>query len=140
MTDTSFEGDMNVAPSIGTLMLIDDNKIDQLIYKRIIDRSDNVGETLSFLLAQDALDYLKSGAQPQPDLILLDINMPRMNGFEFLEAATDQLGPDFCPVIVMLTTSLDPRDQQRAGNFAAIKRFLNKPLTQELLTEIARIR
>ena len=124
-------------PKIGTIMVVDDNQIDQMMYKRIIDRSGLVGHTLSFPLAEDALEYLKSDALPQPDLILLDINMPRMDGFEFLEAATAQLGPNFCTVVVMLTTSLDPRDEQRAKQIAAVKRFLNKPLTEALLEDIA---
>ena len=122
---------------IETLMVIDDDHVDQILYARIAERAGVVGKLLPFFLAQDALDYLVAGTDPQPDLILLDINMPVMDGFEFLDAATAQLGEDFCPIVIMLTTSIDPRDKSRAEALAVVKDFLNKPLTEQILRELA---
>lgn len=128
---------MTDAPRIQTLMLIEDNNIDQMMYKRIIDRSGMVGTLQQYFYADEALEYLKSTKEPKPDLILLDINLPRMDGFEFLNAATGELGEEFCPVVVMLTTSLDPNDMTRAKQHASVKEFINKPLTLELMRHLS---
>ena len=125
------------APLIPRLMLIDDSEIDQMIYARIARRSGLVGELLQFHDGTPALSYLCDTANPRPDLILLDVNMPRMNGFEFLEAATQTPGLVLSPVVVMLTTSLNPRDRQRAESFAVVRDFLNKPLTVAHLQSLA---
>ncbi|WP_370401224.1 response regulator [Sulfitobacter sp. JB4-11] len=118
-------------------MMIDDNEIDQMMYRRVMKRSDMVDEVIGFLWARDALDYLLDPDNPPVDLILLDVNMPRMDGFEFLQAASEAVGPDFAPVVVMLTTSLNPRDYDRAMQFDAVREFLNKPLCLEHLAHLA---
>lgn len=125
--------------TISTLMMIDDNVIDQQMYKRIVTKSGAVGRLLQFYMAQDALDHLADASLPQPDLILLDINMPGMDGFEFLDRFEQNFGPDRCKVIVMLTTSLDPKDEERVKDYKTVKRFLNKPLTIALMQELTQI-
>ncbi|MEP5727800.1 MAG: response regulator [Sulfitobacter sp.] len=127
------------AISIGMLMIIDDSEIDQMIYRRITEKSGLVGNLHQFLDAEKALEFLQDPGKPKPDLILLDINMPRMNGFEFLEAATNKLGVDLCPVIVMLTTSLNPKDEERAKGFEIVRDFLNKPLTKKQLAMLSEL-
>lgn len=115
---------------IKTVMLVDDEEIDQKTYQRVLNRSGIVGDILVFTYATDALEYLKSNPEKTVDVIFLDINMPRMNGFEFLEAATEELGEAFARmVIVMLTTSIDPRDRKRAEDNPLVRDFLDKPLT-----------
>ena len=121
---------------IGTLMMIDDNAIDQMLYKRIVKRSGVAEKVISFNLAEDALAHLQANLDNLPDMILLDINMPRMDGFEFLEAANHTFGAQFSVVVVMLTTSLDPRDMERARSFDAVKRYIDKPLTVEQLNDL----
>ncbi|MEP5728361.1 MAG: response regulator [Sulfitobacter sp.] len=123
---------------IKNAMIIDDEVFDQRIYKRIIARSGLVENLHSFLAADLALDYLSGHPDMVVDAIFLDINMPRMNGFEFLDQATAMLGPNFAKVcIVMLTTSLDPKDMQRAKEFEVVKEFLNKPLTTDHVAHVA---
>ena len=129
--------DCNTYP-IGRLLLIDDNDVDQMMYKRIIQRSGLVGETISFLYADEALEYLKREDCPHVDAVLLDVMMPRMDGFEFLEAVNTELGDSFNGiVVVMLTTSLNPDDRARAESFDSVRDFLNKPLTVQHLESIA---
>lgn len=122
---------------IARLMLVDNNAYDQRMYARIIQRSGLVDSFTQFTDAQRAADALLDPAQPMPNLILLDVNMPGMDGFEFLDAVTGTLGDEMCPVIVMLTTSLNPADERRARAFAAVHDFLNKPLTPALLDHIS---
>ena len=125
---------------IGSIFLIDDNTIDQKLYKRIIDRSGMVGAFTGFLSAEEALEHLRRSDHPAADAILLDINMPRMDGFEFLEAATAELGDQFAKMVVMmLTTSIDPRDEERARQYSVVKDYCNKPLTLEYLKTLAEI-
>lgn len=124
--------------SIPTIMLIDDEAFDQKMYQRVIQRSGIVGKTLSFLYADEALAFLMQPGREPVDVILLDINMPRMNGFEFLAAATAQCGPGLARiVVVMLTTSLEPSDREKAKGFSVVRAFINKPLTVRHLTDIA---
>jgi CheY-like chemotaxis protein len=123
---------------INTVMLVDDEEIDQKTYQRVLKRSGIVGEILVFTYATDALEYLKSNPEQTVDVIFLDINMPRMNGFEFLEAATAELGEAFARmVIVMLTTSIDPKDRKRAEDNPLVRDFLDKPLTVEQVESVA---
>ena len=123
------------SPPIGTVMLIDDEEVDQMLYSRIVERSKHADDIISFLDAEKALDYLASEDQPRPDLILLDINMPNMNGFDFLDRLDERTGDDVAPVIFLLTTSFDPRDRARAGEYGLVRGFVQKPLTDVKLAE-----
>ena len=122
------------------VMLIDDELFDQMAYRRVIEKSGIVGDAVMFQSAEDALAHLCEVTTQRYDAIFLDINMPRMNGFEFLESAHDCLGHDFAAaVIIMLTTSLDPRDRERAAQFKVVRRFIAKPLTVEHVNEVAEL-
>lgn len=125
---------------LGRIMLVDDDTFDIMMYKRIIARSGLVDEIVSFASAEEALAYLLDPESPGVELILLDINMPIMTGFDFMEAASKALGPDFgIPVVMMLTTSISERDRDRAATFSPIKAYLNKPLDPEHLANAAEI-
>ncbi|MEP4198242.1 MAG: response regulator [Aliishimia sp.] len=124
---------------LGTVMIIDDEDIDQRQYLRILQRSGMTEDILQFAYADDALQWLETHRARRIDLILLDINMPRMNGFQFLDAL-DALD-DFpnVNIIMMLTTSLAPQDQEKANAHKFVKGFLSKPLIQDHLVHAARL-
>lgn len=121
-------------PPLDTVLLVDDDKVTNLMHTRIIRRS-ALANTVD--VATDgvaALDYLQTrlaAGQGCPDLILLDINMPRMNGFEFLENYTALPEENRCPdtLIVMLSTSVLEADRDRAEAHPDVHAFLDKPLT-----------
>lgn len=125
---------------IQNVMLIDDNEIDQEVYKRIIDRSGMVANLIQMEAADVALQHLLSPDCPQIDAIILDLRMPRMDGFEFLDALEGEVDTGKVgAVIVMLTTSLDQDDQARAESHPLIAAFWNKPLEKGHLIELCAI-
>ncbi|MDP2092999.1 MAG: response regulator [Hydrogenophaga sp.] len=95
----------------------------------MLERCDQHYEVVEYDSAPEALQYLQSHPAHGISVILLDINMPGMNGFEFLEtyetlAATKQAEA----VVVMLTSSPDPRDRDRAASFASVRGYITKPI------------
>ncbi|KIC18819.1 response regulator [Leisingera sp. ANG-Vp] len=121
-------------------ILIDDEEIDQRQYLRTIKKSGLVEEVLVFTFADEALEHLKANPELEVDIIFLDINMPRMDGFEFLEAATQEIGGGFAKnVVIMLTTSLNPDDRERAKRFGVVKEFFNKPLSVEHIEQVVKL-
>lgn len=116
------------------LMLVDDDLQDHMIYQRLIKRSVAPVNPFFFDGAQKALEFLKNPQRPPVDLIFLDINMPGMDGFEFLDAAAQD--PNVwsdSPVVIMLSTSARPEDQQHARQFAVVKDYMIKPMTLDHL-------
>lgn len=123
---------------IGLLISIDDTAFDQMMNERIVKRSGLVHDFRTFLDPAEALDFLRQPDRPPVDAILLDINMPKMDGFEFLDVAKCGFGPDFAKVvIVMLTTSLSPLNVDRAKTYDLIRAYFNKPLANSQLQWIA---
>ncbi len=118
-------------------MLVDDNHEDNWYHQIIIEEM-NITERIEVALdGAEALEFLKKESQIIPDLIFLDINMPKINGWEFLEQYKD-LSPHqkVKIIVVMLTTSYNPKDLERAKQIEEVAGFNVKPLTHELLTEI----
>ena len=125
---------------IGKVILIDDDVVDHKLCERLVRRSGMVETFLGFLSAEEALGYLATQDMPATDAIFLDINMPRMNGFEFLEAATERLGENFARMVVfMLTTSLNPVDMARAQSYPVVKEYVSKPLALEDLERLSAV-
>ena len=111
------------------VLVVDDSDPD-LLYAKIILQAAKVAErVLPFETAVDALAYLQRPAGHQADVILLDINMPEMNGFEFLEAYQKLHESHRArAVVVMLTSSPDPHDRARAMAFGCVKGYVVKPI------------
>jgi CheY-like chemotaxis protein len=123
---------------INCILLVDDNPADNE-YHSIMIREADVCENIQIATdGEKALAYIKRsgepGGPPKPDIIYLDINMPRMNGFEFLDEYSkldERLKSK--GVIIMLTTSLNPDDYKKASSYKEVARFENKPLSVEMI-------
>lgn len=118
------------------VMLIDDNEPTNFIHKIIVKKVKPTTSILVHDTANEALDYLKEADTP-PEIIFLDINMPGMDGWEFLDAyeKTEEV-KNKSIIIVMLTTSLNPADVEKSKQYASISGFEHKPLTTEKLEDM----
>ncbi len=121
-------------------MLVDDNPDDNFFHKRVIKKNDSAEHVVICQSGQEALDYLKNQALDgwiKPNLIFLDINMPGMTGWEFLEEYEKLILSDKSHVIVvMLTTSENPDDIKKAKGIGNVSSYHAKPLSKEMLDEI----
>jgi CheY-like chemotaxis protein len=120
-------------------VLIDDDAICNYLTTRTIQNAGVGGEIHTALNGQQAIDLFNSYFQravPLPTTILLDLNMPIMDGFGFIEAFRRLPHPDVAKVkIVIVTSSSSPSDVSRAKGMG-ITRFLQKPLTVEALRHV----
>ena len=122
-------------PKITSVLLVDDDPTNNFLNERLLRRLDVAEHIAVAANGQEALAVLNQAGQPPqphyPNLILLDIQMPVMNGIEFLQAF-QQLSParQRASTVVVLTTSMDARDLNRLDDLPAAG-FLNKPLTAE---------
>lgn len=128
---------MKLRKKLDCILLVDDDPDDNLFHDIIIREMDIVHTIAMAMNGLDALSYLEADHHVPPDLIFLDINMPRMNGWEFLEAY-EKIDPrkKARTLIMMLTTSANPDDFRRAQEIEAVTGFQTKPLSRELMTEI----
>lgn len=110
------------------IVLVDDNEADLVFGGIVLERAAVAASVVTFDAAGDALDYLASAAGADVDCVLLDINMPGMNGFEFLEAYESLFGGRARAIVVMLSSSPDPRDRERAQAFLSVRGFIIKPI------------
>ena len=112
-----------------TVMLIDDSEADLLFSRIIVSRSGVCDDVLEFDCARNALAHLEAPAGLAVDMILLDINMPGMNGFQFLKAYQElQRNAQARAIVVMLTSSPDPRDREQAESFDCVRGYVVKPI------------
>ncbi len=124
-------------------MLIDDNEIDNLINQKMIEAASIAGNIYTHTGAKSAIEFLKNmekmdlAEKVLPDIIFLDIDMPLMDGFQFLDEF-ENLSPltrKKCK-IVMLTSSINPQDFNRSKKYPNVRLYLNKPLSHETITKI----
>jgi CheY-like chemotaxis protein len=113
---------MIINDKYGKVILVDDDPINNLVTKRLLQKINPNLEIVDFTNAIDALEHLKSS---RIDLILLDINMPEMNGWEFLNELENS--GNKTPVL-MLSSSIDPSDHCKSILYKSVRGFLRKPL------------
>jgi CheY-like chemotaxis protein len=118
-------------------MVVDDDDDYNFITEEIFQDIDLKTQLTFKIWARDALDYLKENEDRFPDLILLDINMPIMNGWEFLEEYENRnYHINYPTVIVMISTSVFREDKVKANNFARVVEFIEKPISGENILRI----
>lgn len=119
------------------ILLVDDDEATNFVHKILIRKFDCAEKVIAVHNGKEALDYLKNNINQMPELVLTDINMPAMSGWEFLEEF-EKSDPEIknVIVIVMLTTSLNPDDRERAKSIKCLRGYESKPLTSYTLERI----
>ena len=116
------------------IFLIDDNTIDLLISRKLLLKYDETLNIKEFGSASQAVKALRDNPHNLPDLILLDLNMPGMNGWDFLEAIRDLQHPP--GQVFILTSSLDERDRSMATKYPVVRGYITKPLNNMSISQV----
>lgn len=132
--------------TLKNILLIDDDEATNFLSEFTINKTQLQVSIEKVYNAQEGLDYLcckgKYEYQPNcnlPQLIFLDINMPGLDGWDFLETY-QQIKEEFSlnPIIIILTTSRNPDDKLKAKQYQDIKGFVHKPLTEDNVISIVK--
>ena len=119
------------------ILLIDDDDIFNFVHKRIIERIETDAEVVVINSCRSALDYLSGAGVKLPDFIFLDINMPEMNGFEFLDSAANLPEEIKSKMkVVFVTSSLNEADVVKAHSYTMVIGFQDKPLNAEVIGKL----
>lgn len=125
-----------------SILLVDDDESTNYLHSMYLEEWGVTDNIYTALNGQEAIDFLMTNEPfkaAKKSLILLDVNMPIMNGFEFLDEY-EKLPEEFKAtiVVVMLTSSLHAKDQAAARGFKDLGGYINKPLSFERMTEIVK--
>lgn len=125
---------------VQTCCIIDDDPIFVYGTKRIIKEVDFATSILVYGNGQEALDGLKKlcmAREPLPDVIFLDLNMPILNGWEFLDEFKNCKSKRSKKIIIyIISSSVDPRDLERVKNYEQVDTYILKPITPDDLAKI----
>lgn len=119
------------------VMIIDDDDLNRLLVEKLIKKFDFADEVVKCATASEGLNYLKTNLCALPEIIFLDVHMPVVNGFEFLDkfGKLNSTVKEHC-AIIMLSSSVDTDDIKRAEADKHVRFFLSKPLTPANLKAI----
>ena len=128
------------------ILCVDDDPITLMLCKMVISKSSFASEVITAQNGEEAINYfdelklnnLGSEIPRYPHLILLDLNMPVMGGWEFLDEFSK---PDYTEAfkntkVIVLSSTIDPRDINKSKNYPMVLDFMSKPITKEMLEDL----
>ena len=121
------------------VVIIDDEQVEQVLLKRLVAKVGTEISVTGFSYAEDAISYLRSPERKIPSLIFVDINMPRMDGFQFAESFAG-LYPELKggSQVWVMSNSIDPRDRERAEASKSVSGYVEKTCSDEDFMKIIR--
>jgi CheY-like chemotaxis protein len=127
------------------ILCVDDDPITLMLCKKVIQKSE-FSETIEIANnGEDALKYLDSFTKDSaisigdlPELLFLDLNMPVMGGWEFLDIITERRYNEIFPQlkVIVLSSTIDPKDIEKSKSYPMVLDFLSKPITREMLEKL----
>lgn len=125
------------AIALDHILLIDDEDDCNFVTRLVLKKAGFEGRLTCFTSAEDALTFVRAGSD-MPDLMFVDINMPRTNGFEFLTMCEREgLLPNGITSVIMFSSSNRPADLDRALSFRSVIGYVEKALTVESFERVA---
>lgn len=127
---------------LDTILFIDDDPITLMLCKMVIKKAAFANEIATAKNGEEALQYFDSLKQTnsgsesnkQPQLIFLDLNMPVMGGWEFLESFSTSNYADYNKTkVIILSSTIDPEDLEKSKKYPMVLDFLSKPISKEML-------
>lgn len=124
------------------ILCVDDDPITLMLYKMVIAKASFTEEIITAKNGQEALDYYNNlravGESQSPELIFLDLNMPVMGGWEFLDNFTKSEYQEFNTKtkVIVLSSTIDPTDIEKSKTYSIVIDFLSKPITKEMLEDL----
>ena len=119
------------------ICIIDDDPIYQILINKIISISKTECEIIRFKNGKEALDYFNlDSIKNLPEIILLDLEMPVMDGWDFM-TEVDKIFTDLTDIYI-ISSSIAYEDKERAKNFSKIKGYFSKPIDSEKILEITK--
>ena len=115
--------------------IIDDDKIFVFVLKKIIKKNENFDEVLDFKNGEEVLNILSNKDNTFPNIILLDINMPVIDGWQFLEQIEKLPNKERLNVFIM-SSSIDANDIDKSKSFSTVKDFISKPINNDKLNKL----
>jgi len=126
------------------IFCVDDDAITLMLCKKVIERVGFAKEIITAQNGEEAFAYFEELSTQQelnpdyPKLVLLDLNMPIMNGWEFLDAYQERGYQNVFKAakFIVLSSTIDPQDVDKAKKYSVVLDFLSKPITKEMLEEL----
>ena len=132
---------------LDTILFIDDDPITLMLCKMVISKSLFSKEIVTAKNGEEALQYFNTLKQAntnahlsKPQLIFLDLNMPVMSGWEFLDSFSTPEYSEFNNTkVIILSSTIDPEDLEKSNKYPMVIDFLSKPISKEMLEYIKEI-
>jgi CheY-like chemotaxis protein len=119
------------------LLFIDDSKLDHIILDKLIAGIKDFNPVLHSYDGEEALKSFSDNPSDHPDVIFLDIRMPRFDGWDFLEGFKDLYSElPVKPLLYVFSSSIDPTDRERALSYNSVTGFFSKPVSRPVLEQV----